>query len=207
MAPTYPAYSEPMTEGSSVPGTFRPFLGGPSVHALRIDLLYVEPMVWRRFVVPSETKLPKFNRMLEAVMGWEGYHLHMFGVADLRIGRSDEFSTDIIDERNIKLEQLLPRVGSQLRWSYDFGDGWEHDVVVEAIEAPSRDVRYPKCTAGERACPPEDCGGVYGYDHLRAALADPAHPEHEFLGDWAGAGFDPDAFDQMVATVHLRQVR
>lgn len=196
-----------MTDVGFVPGTPLPFLGGPSVHTLRISLLHVEPTVWRRFVLPSETKLPKFNRMLEAVMGWEGYHLHMFEVADLRIGQPDDFSTDIIDERHLVLEQLLSRVGSQLQWSYDFGDGWEHDVVVEAIEAPSPDVRYPTCTAGERACPPEDCGGVWGYEELRVALADPAHAEHEHLRDWAGAGFDPDAFDQMAATARVRQVR
>lgn len=196
-----------MTEDSSVSGTLRPFLGGPSVHVLRIELLHVEPTVWRRFVLRSEAKLRLFNRMLETVMGWEGYHLHMFEVAGLRFGQPDEFGSDIIDERHLTLEQLLPRVGSQLQWSYDFGDGWEHVVVVEAIEAPSPDVRYPMCTGGERACPPEDCGGVWGYEELRAALADPAHAEHEHLRDWAGADFDPDTFDQMAVTARLRRVR
>lgn len=146
-------------------------------------------------------------RMLETVMGWEGYHLHMFKVAGLRFGQPDEFGTDIIDERQLTLQQLLPRVGSQLQWSYDFGDGWEHVVAVEAIEASSPDVRYPECMAGERACPPEDCGGVWGYQNLREAIADPAHAEHEQLRDWAGPGFDPEAFDQMAVTAHLRRVR
>ncbi|MEQ8717367.1 MAG: plasmid pRiA4b ORF-3 family protein [Acidimicrobiales bacterium] len=183
------------------------YLWGPSVRALRVELLGVGPVVWRRFVVPSETKLPKFNRMLEAVMGWQGYHLHMFEIADLRIGSSDEDDDDVIDERRITLKQLLPRVGSQVRWAYDFGDNWHYDVVVEAIEEPSPDVRYPMCTAGERACPPEDCGGVGGYEDLRDALADPEHSEHEWLREWAGVGFDPDAFDQTAATQRLRRVR
>ena len=196
-----------MTDAGFVPGAPRPRFGGPGVHTLRIELLDVSPMVWRRFLVPSDTKLPKFNRMLEAVMGWEGYHLHMFEVADLRIGQPDDFSADIIDERHLTLEQLLPRAGSQLQWSYDFGDNWRHDVVVDAIEAPSPDVRYPMCTAGGQACPPEDCGGVYGYEELRAVLADPAHAEHEHMRDWAGDGFDPGAFDQMAATARLRRVR
>ncbi len=185
----------------------RPYFGGPSVHTLRIELLYVEPTVWRRFVVPSETKLPKFNRMLEAAMGWEGYHLHMFEIADLRFGVLDEDDDDVIDERRITVKQLLPRVGSQVRWAYDFGDNWQHDVVVEAVEEPSPDARYPICTGGERACPPEDCGGVGGYEELREVLADPCHDEHEHLREWAGAGFDADAFDQMSVTKHLRQVR
>jgi len=185
----------------------RPYFGGPSVHTLRIELLYVEPTVWRRFVVPSETKLPKFNRMLEAVMGWEGYHLHMVEIADLRIGQPDEDDDDVIDERRITVKQLLPRVGSPVRWAYDFGDNWQHDVVVEAIEEPSPDARYPICTGGERACPPEDCGGVGGYEDLREVLADPAHDEYEHLREWAGAGFDADAFDQIAVTKRLRQVR
>lgn len=135
-----------MTDLGSAPITLRHDFGGPGVHTLRIELLYVEPMVWRRFVVPSETKLPKFNRLLEAVIGWEGYHLHMFETADLRIGVPDEDDDDVIDERRITVKQLLPRIGSQMRWAYDFGDNWQH--VVEAIEESSPDVRYPMCTAG-----------------------------------------------------------
>lgn len=196
-----------MTDVGNVFGAPRPFFGGPSVHTLRIELLYVEPTVWRRFIMPSETKLPKFNRMLEAVMGWEGYHLHMFEIADLRIGMPDEDDDDVIDEKRITVMQLLPRVGSQLRWAYDFGDNWQHDVIVEAIVEPSPDVQYPLCTDGERACPPEDCGGVGGYEDLREALADPAHPEHEFLREWAGAGFEPHPFDQLAVTKRLRKVR
>ncbi|MFT7650821.1 MAG: hypothetical protein ACI8Y4_005596 [Candidatus Poriferisodalaceae bacterium] len=183
------------------------YFWGPSVHSLRVELLYVEPTVWRRFVVPSETKLPKFNRLLEAVMGWEGYHLHSFEIGDLRIGQPDEDDVALIDERRLTVQQILPRAGSQLRWAYDFGDNWQHDVVVEAIEEPSPDVRYPVCVEGKEACPPEDCGGESGYDDLRVALADPDNPEHDFLKEWAGFEFNPDAFDQMTATTQLRRVR
>ena len=196
-----------MSQSGLTPIAPRSYFGGPSVHTLRIELLHVEPAVWRRFVLPSETKLPKFNRMLRAVMRWEGYHLHMFEIADLRIGVPGEDDDDVIDERRITVKQLLPRDGSQVRWAYDFGDNWQHDVVVEAIEEPSPDVRYPVCTDGERACPPEDCGGVGGYEDLREVLADPAHDEHEHLREWAGAGFDADAFDQMAVTKRLRGVR
>jgi len=185
----------------------RPYFWGPSVHTLRVSLLFVEPVVWRRFVVPSETKLPKFNRMLEAVMGWEGYHLHTFEIEDLRIGASDEDDADLIDERRITVKQLLPRVESRLRWAYDFGDNWKHEVMVEAIEEPSLDARYPMCTAGERACPPEDCGGVSGYERLVAALADPSDEEHDDLKTWAPPGFDPAAFDMVSANRMLRRVR
>lgn len=184
----------------------RPYFGGPSVHTLRIELLGVEPTVWRRLMVPGETKLPRFNRLLETVMGWEGYHLHMFEVGDLRFGPPDEDDDDVIDERRVTVKQILPCVGSQLRWAYDFGDNWRHDIVVEAIEAPSPDVRAPTCTAGERACPPEDCGGVGGYAELRAALANPAHADHNSMREWAGEAFDPDLFDSAAATERLGRV-
>ena len=190
-----------------MPVTPSGYFWGPSVHTLRVTLLSVEPTVSRRFVVPSETKLPKFNRMLETVMGWEGYHLHMFEIEDLRIGAPDEDDDDVIDERRITVKQLLPRVDSRLRWAYDFGDNWQHEVVSEAIEQPSSNVRYPMCVDGERAGPPEDCGGVGGYEHLVAVLGDPSHEEHEFLTEWAPPGFDPAVFVLVAANRRLRRVR
>ena len=180
---------------------------GPSVYTLRVSLRDVEPTVWRRIVVPSETKLPKLARWLEAVMGWEGYHLHSFDVAGLQFGAPDEDADYVIDERRVTVKQVLPGVGSALRWDYDFGDGWEHDVEVEAIDEPSAAVRYPVCLDGAKACPPEDCGGVSGYDELRAVLADPTHPDYEHLSGWAPPGFDADRFDLVDANQRMRARR
>jgi hypothetical protein len=180
---------------------------GPSVHTLRVSLRDVEPTVWRRIVVPSETKLPKVARWLEAAMGWEGYHLHSFNIDELQFGMPDEDADYVIDERRVTLKQILPRVGSALRWDYDFGDGWEHDVVVEAIEEPSASVRYPVCLDGARACPPEDCGGVSGYDELLEVLADPTHEDYEHLRGWAPEGFAADRFDLVDANQRMRARR
>jgi hypothetical protein len=180
---------------------------GPSVHTLRVSLRDVDPTVWRRVVVPSETKLPRLARWLEAVLGWEGYHLHSFNVAGLQFGAPDEDADHVIDERRVTVKQILPELGSVLRWDYDFGDGWEHDVVVEAIEEPSPSVRYPVCVDGAQACPPEDCGGVSGYDELREVLADPTHEEYEHLREWAPDGFDPDHFDVVAANRRMRARR
>jgi len=184
-----------------------PYIWGPSVRTLRISLVSVEPIVWRRLVVPSETKLPKFNRLLQAVMGWEGYHLHIFEIEHLLVGAPDEEDDAVIDERRLTVKQLLPRFDSRLRWAYDFGDNWKHEVVVEAIEEPSNNVRYPMCIDGERACPPEDCGGVSGYEELITVLADERHEEHENLLAWAPPGFDPEVFDLVAANRRLRRVR
>jgi hypothetical protein len=177
------------------------------VDTLRVSLRDVEPTVWRRIVVPSETKLPRFARWLEAAMGWEGYHLHSFDVAGLQFGAPDEDADDVIDERRITVKQILPRVGAALRWDYAVGDGWEHGVVVEAIEEPSASVRYPGCLDGAQACPPEDCGGVSGYDELREVLADPTHGQYEHLSGWAPEGFDADHFDVVAANQRVRARR
>jgi hypothetical protein len=98
-------------------------------------------------------------------------------------------------------------VGSKLRWDYDFGDGWEHDVVVEGIGPRRSDFEGPVCLAGSRACPPEDCGGPMGYEDLLDALSDPAHPEHDDMREWAPPGFDPAHFDVDQATAAMRSPR
>jgi Plasmid pRiA4b ORF-3-like protein len=157
---------------------------GPSVYTLKVSLLAVEPTVWRRIVVPSETKLSKFAR-------W--------------FGAPDDDADHVIDERRVTVKQVLPRVGSALQWDYDFGDGWEHDVEVEAIEEPSATVKYPVCLDGQRACPPEDCGGPQGYADLLAVLADPTHEEYEHLSGWAPPGFDAERFDLVAANRRLRR--
>ena len=150
---------------------------GPSVHTLKVSLRHVEPTVWRRIVVPSATKLTTFARWLEAAMGWDGYHLHSFSTGELQFGPPDEDADGVIDERRVTLKDILPRADSTLQWDYDFGDGWEHDVEVEAIEESSTAFatrfastgRRPahRRTAAARGVTPSSC----------AALADPTHPD------------------------------
>ena len=116
-------------------------------------------------------------------------HLHAFEadgeLYEIPVGESFGFRR-LRDERKARLGEVLPAVKSKIRWDYDFGDGWEHDVVVEAIEPARADLTYPVCLAGKRACPPEDCGGPWGYSNLLAALSDPTHEEHEELAEWVG---------------------
>ena len=177
---------------------------GPTVHTLKVTLCDVEPTVWRRIVVRSEMPLPKLARVLEVAMGWQGYHLHMFDVGGVLFGDPDEDADYVINEKHATVKQVLPRLDSRLRWDYDFGDGWEHEVVVEAIESPTEGGRYPMCLDGKRACPPEDCGGAGGYMRLLEALSDPKDPEHDVLAEWAPEGFDPEAFDVIATNRRLR---
>ncbi len=169
-----------------------------TVHRLKVTLRHVRPPVWRRIEVRSTTKLSELAPTLESTMGWLSEHLHAFDANGDRYGQPDPdwgWGRPVLDERKFALGTVLPKVGSKLRFDYDFGDGWEHDVVVEAIEPVERGVTYPRCTAGRRACPPEDCGGVWGYQELLEALADPKHEHHEERMEWIGGDFDPDDFD------------
>lgn len=174
---------------------------GEPVFQVKITLADVaDPPVWRRVLVPAGIRLDQLHRVVQAAMGWEDYHLHVFSDADGagRYGVPDP-ELGFSDERTATLGDLVGGAGGRARYSYDFGDDWEHDLVVEQVLAAEPGVAYPVCVAGEGACPPEDCGGAWGYQHLREVLADPADPEHEELLAWLGlakgADFDPHGFD------------
>lgn len=168
-----------------------------TVHRLKVTLLGFRPPIWRRIVVPSDVTLARLHDILQVAMGWHGGHLHDFQAGGVSYGdpRMLEGMGDL-DERRARLAEVAPRPRNRLRYLYDFGDSWEHEVLVEAVEAPSPSVRYPICLTGKRACPPEDCGGVWGYADLLDALADPKNPDHDDLLDWLGGPFDPEAFDE-----------
>ena len=179
-----------------------------SVHQLKVTLRGVKPPVWRRIVVRSDLSLGELAPLLEGAMGWLGGHLHAFDVDGTSYGSPDpDWPSDDLDESEFRLGQVLPSVGDKMRWDYDFGDGWEHNVVVEKILEAEPGVEYPICLAGKRACPPEDCGGPHGYAQLLEVLADPSHSEHEELKEWASIDFDPDYFDVEEASLEMRSPR
>ena len=181
-----------------------------TVHRLKVTLRQVKPPVWRRVEVPSDMRLSELSDVLEAAMGWLGGHLHAFEADGVHYEVPDDESLGLgrtVDERTARLGAVLPAVRSKMRWHYDFGDGWEHDVVVEAIEPRRSDATYPACVGGRRACPPEDCGGPWGYGNLLAALGDPTHEEHEEMTEWAPPDFDAEAFDADEATEQMRSAR
>jgi hypothetical protein len=176
-----------------------------TVHQMKVTLRQVKPPVWRRIVVESGMTLGELAPVLEAAMGWESYHLHAFEVGGTRYGVPDpDWDMDDLDENRFLLDDVVPKVGMKMRFDYDFGDGWEHDVVVESISLPGRGVEYPLCLAGRRACPPEDCGGSWGYANLLDALANPDHAEHEELREWVPLDFAPAFFDVEATTEAMR---
>lgn len=153
----------------------------------------------------SDLSLGELAPILEGAMGWLGGHLHVFDVDGTWYGSADpDWPSDGLDENQYQLGEVLTSVGDKMRWDYDFGDGWEHNVVVEKIFEAEPAVEYPTCLAGRRACPPEDCGGPDGYAQLLEVLADPSHPDHDELREWAPTDFDPDYFDAEEASLEMR---
>ncbi|MEU9507713.1 plasmid pRiA4b ORF-3 family protein [Micromonospora sp. NPDC048170] len=175
------------------------------IFQLKISLAGVRPPVWRRVLVPGGYTLDRLHRVVQHGMGWRDCHLHSFEIEGRQYGEGDpDGELALRDGLDFRLDAVVGK-GSRLHYTYDFGDWWEHDLVVEDVFAADPDERYPSCLDGERACPPEGVGGPAGYLALLAALADPGHPEHAEMRDWVGARFDPDAFDADRAGTLLRR--
>lgn len=169
-----------------------------TVHKIKTTLRDSRPPIWRRPEVPSGITLRELHDVIQAAFGWEDYHMWAFDSGRDRYGIADR-DLGIRSAASKRLGQVAPHTGDRLRYTYDFGDGWEHDILVEDVTAPKAGTVSPRCLTGRRACPPEDCGGIWGYDHLLEILADPHHEDHEDRLEWLGldsAGqFDPAAFD------------
>jgi hypothetical protein len=185
----------------------RPQPPGYALFQLQIVLQEVKPVVWRRILVPGTIRLPKFSEVLLAAMGWTNSHLHQFRVDEKLFGmHADDWPDEEIDEKGVTVLQALG-YEQRFRYDYDFGDGWEHEVVVEDLSWPEFRLKYAVCFDGENACPPEDVGGAGGYTEFLEAVANPAHNEHERSLEWAGGPFDPAAFDLGAANAALQQIR
>lgn len=164
----------------------------------KVTLRGIQPPIWRCFQVTNDLTFLQFHHVLQAVMGWYDTHLHVFDLGDWTITDREtlaESGEGGEDERKVRLSKRLTQEGQEFRYEYDFGDSWEHDVLLEKILPVEVGVHYPRCLKGKRACPPEDCGGVWGYAALLEALADPNHPEYETYLEWLGEAIDPEAFD------------
>lgn len=170
-----------------------------------VILKWVEPTVWRRILVSDDATFWDLHVALQNAMGWEDEHLHVFRAPHPQTGDAQEIgipTQDLFgDEKpcqagwEVPLRESFRQPGDRVEYDYDFGDGWEHEVVLEAISEVAPRTRLPRCLDGAGACPPEDCGGVGGYEELLDVLRDPTHEEHESMLEWLGGPFDPTAFD------------
>jgi hypothetical protein len=169
---------------------------GDAILQVRITLADVaDPPVWRRVLIPSAYPLDRVHSVIQATMGWQDYHLHAFRLGDETYAAPDpDDELGYLDETKCRLGDLVAGV-DRIDYEYDFGDGWEHTLVVEARTLAQDGAVYPACVAGEGACPPEDCGGSPGFAEFKAVLAGPPSAERDALLEWAGGDYDPGRFD------------
>lgn len=179
------------------------------VYQLKITLAEVEPPVWRRIRVRGDLRLGRLHTVFQKAIGWQSAHLHEWIVGGRRYGEPepDEPHYEVEEESRLTLREAAPIEGTGFEYVYDLGDNWTHEVVVEKIDPPDPAFVSPECLAGERACPPEDCGGPGGYENFLEAIRDRHHLEHEDLLAWAGGRFDPEAFDLAAVNRRLRRLK
>lgn len=182
-----------------------------SIYQIKVTLKDIRPPIWRRVQVPSNVSLNKLHRILQAVMPWADYHLHQFIIGGVYYGIPDpeyaDCGFDVKSDRTARLNRVAPGARARFMYEYDFGDGWEHEILIEKVLPPEGGVRYPICLAGKRACPPEDVGGTPGYTRFLEAIRNPEHEEHDELQQWVGGSFDPEAFDLDEINHRLKRVR
>jgi len=180
-----------------------------TVLRLKVTLRGVRPPVWRRLLVPRDMTLGDLHVAIQAAMGWGGGHLHVFDIAGREYGDPEHGIEDAENENRMTLKSVLASRVTRFTYLYDFGDNWEHQVAIEGAQPPLDGQSYPTCVAGKRNCPPDDCGGPWGYQDMLAVLADPTHPEHAEQVEWLGEDFDPEEFStasvDAIIAAHFRR--
>ena len=184
------------------------------MYQLKIALAHIEPPVWRGLLVRGDANLGFLHAVIQVAMGWTNSHLHQFTIKGKRysapetiqdVGLGEEPDPD---EEQAVLMDVLPRAISQFFYEYDFGDSWEHIITVEKISKPDASCDfYARCLDGGRCCPPEDCGGAWGYEDLIEIINNPKHEEYADIMEWLGGKFDPDAFNKDTVNRYLDKLK
>jgi hypothetical protein len=165
-----------------------------AAYQLKITLREIDPPVWRRVVVSGDLRLGKLHRIIQTVMGWEDSHLHRFEVGRNRYAPPELEDPEAKDESSVRLQDVAPKVGASFDYLYDMGDSWRHEIFVEKIERSPKGQKLPLCLDGARACPPEDVGGIGGYEDLVKAMKGPDSDERKEFVQWLGREYDSEAF-------------
>jgi hypothetical protein len=179
-----------------------------SIYQIKVTIQDSEPPIWREIQVRSHITLYKVQRILQVVMGWKDTHLHQFVIDGTCYGQSHpEYGLEMKTERRARLDELIPTENASFIYEYNLDDSWLHEITVEKILEPTPGVHYPRCVAGDRACPPEECGGIRGYSDVLEILENPKDPDYEETLKWIGKDFDPTAFDIEEVNRHLKSIR
>lgn len=174
----------------------------PFIFKIKISLIESRPSIWRRVLVQEDTSMYDFHKVIQTSFGWTNSHLHQFITNDDKA--YTKFYADLEDDfaeneflyyEGLVVSDFLKKPGDTLKYEYDFGDGWEHALLLESIEEPKPYIKYPVCIDGKRNCPPEDVGGVRGYSEMLRILKNPSHPEFRSYLTWLGGYFNPEDLD------------
>jgi hypothetical protein len=175
-----------------------------SVYQFKITLKDTKPPIWRRIQAPETYTFWDLHVAIQDAMGWLDSHLHHFKILNPATGIKEEigipdedsdWDPPILPGWKQKIADYFSMKNTKSEYVYDYGDNWEHTVKLEKILPRQKGIKYPVCMDGKRACPPEDCGGPWGYEEFLAAIANPDHEEHEEWLEWAGGEFNPEYFD------------
>ena len=163
-----------------------------------IELEHTDPKVTRSFKVSPLISMYELHHIIQIVMGWTNSHIYQFNhveniIADTRL--VDDELGPVTDVKGVMVTQVFSHVGNTVTYEYDFGDGWMHHLELVEISTHPIDEVLPQIIGGENACPPEDCGGTYGYKELKEVLMNPKHPEYKSSKRWVGSTFDPMVCD------------
>jgi hypothetical protein len=177
----------------------------PTIYQLKVVLEGIKPQIWRRLQTKDCT-LPNFHEIIQVGFGWENYHMYVFQIG------GDEYSDPRMigdlpwkNAKKMKLSQAVEAGNKEFGYTYDMGDDWQHSITVEKTLAPEPKVKYPRCIDGARACPPEDCGGIGGYEEFLEAISNPKHEDHEEMLEWIGGDFDPEEFSAKEVAKRMRR--
>jgi len=175
-----------------------------TIYQLKITLRGTKPPIWRR-VQTKDCSLARLHEIIQRAMGWQFSHLHEFEVAGESYGDPQHLD-DVLSDRKMKLSHIVQAGYRKFTYVYDMGDNWEHTIQIEKTVATEPKVKYPRCIDGARACPPEDCGGVWGYVDFLNAIQNPRRKEHAEMLEWVGGKFAPEAFDLKKVNGMLKEV-
>jgi hypothetical protein len=174
------------------------------MYLLKIELLHTEPNIWRRFVVPAEITLDRLHDVIQIVMGWQDMHLYSFTIGTKRYTVDPRYKDDGLDCQGYRLGNLIKQKGRTFLYEYDFGDDWRHEITLEESRYHSDEILHGiTCIDGENACPPEDVGGIPGFERFCRIVADPGHPEREGYLQWYGGVFNRNGFNLELAIYDL----
>jgi hypothetical protein len=181
---------------------------------LYVNLESSNPAIWRQIQVRKDTSFFELHHILQITMGWTNSHLHEFNCDGYRIGEIiEEFnmegfgSDEVTDSKTVSIKDIIQKINESFRYTYDFGDSWEHILHIGKSVPSDPNIKYPICMGGEMACPPEDCGGIHSYYNYLKILKDKKHKEYKELKIWMGRNFDANKFDKEAVNRKLRNLK